>query len=137
TVRLQIRTAGIEENALADERDIRASARAAPRTVSKMDDACFAVHVARGYGQKSVRAEALQCALIQPAHREPVVFRKLRDRAPVAARVELVWRQSRQPAREIVSAGGGDGVSKIDLLIAEELHARNALFVRLLRAERR
>ena len=67
-VRLEIHAAGVEQDPLADQRDIGPRrARAARRAVAQVCDAGAALRVAGRHGEKRTGAGAAQRALVEPA----------------------------------------------------------------------
>ena len=76
--RLQIRAAGVEQDALADERHGRCRAAAGP--VAQVQDAGVARRVAAGDGKECARAELLELALVEESCADAVRFRERLDR---------------------------------------------------------
>ncbi len=58
--------------------------------------------------EKRARAQPLEVRLAVEFEAELQSLRKLLQQAAIAARIERVWRQRRQPAGEIVAGGGGE-----------------------------
>ena len=116
---LEIHPAGIEEDALADQRDIGGAAARARRPVPQVRDAGPGLIVPCAHGEEGIGAGAPQGALVPPAQRQADGRRARRgDRPPVALRVQHVRRQRGQPARKIRAPGGRRGVACIDAFLA-------------------
>src|SRR5580700_5183222 len=113
-MRLQIHTAGVEKNALADQGDIRRACRFAPSgPVFQVSDARNALLVRGGYGQKRVRPQASQRFFIQPFEAETMVAGQFANRTMIAARVEYVGWECCQPTRQIRAASDGRPIARI------------------------
>ncbi len=119
-VRLQVRAAGIEANAFADETQIGwrcgargAGARVAAPPIREVHDARVARRVAAGYGKECLGAESPQSRLAVEGEFEFEPACEFLEQAPIGARIELVRRQRRQPAREVVAGGRRDAAVEI------------------------
>src|ERR1700733_14815330 len=117
---LEIDAAGVEQDALADQRYVwPRGAAAARRPVAKVCDAGAALGVAGRYREERAGARAAQRPLVEPAQLESVRARQLRDRPAVAARIEHVGRQRGEPAGEVGAVRAGRGVALVERRVAQ------------------
>ena len=127
----QVDTAGIEQDALADEQRDRSGAPPAARgrggtcRCAMLGDRAV---VAGGDGEEGVGSGTPQRRLTHPGHLEAIAARELGHRGAVAARVENVRRQSREPAGEIGACGADRGVAGVQLRIGRQLTTRSAWY---------
>ncbi len=66
--------------------------------------------------EERARAQPAQGGFIEKAHGELICAGYISYQLSIAARVQLVGRQGRQPAREIVAAGGRFGLRNIHVV---------------------
>src|SRR5580698_4766976 len=125
-MRFEIGAAGVEQNALADECNVGRGTATPTRAIAQMCNARSTLGVACGDREKGVRTQALERGLIQPTQRKSRSPRELTDAATVAARIEHIGRQRREPAREIVAAGTRTHVLQIQSWRTDEIDLLDA-----------
>ena len=107
----QIRAAGIEADPFAHQ--AQCGRGAAPRSVGQAGDPGIARAVAARYREKCARAQAPEGGLAVKLEPQLETACEFLQQAAVAACVEGVGRQCREPTRQIVSGGGRERYIKI------------------------
>jgi hypothetical protein len=97
--------------------------------VAQMDDARARLFVGLRHREERARAEATEGRFVQKAHGQLICAGYISYQLSIALRVQLVGRECREPAREVVAASGCFRLTYIDVVPTQQ----NDLPQRLLR----
>ena len=128
---LEVGAAGIEADALANQRNGRL-ARGAARPIADAQDAGVASRAAATDGKEGTGAEARQLGLAIEARRQAGAACQRHGQAPIACRIEPIRRQRGEPADQVRACGGGFRALPVERPVSEGGDAAKRPAARLL-----